>query len=86
MESTMSAIEMTGTIDEERRLVLDGPVPVAGPLRVRVLVLYPLSQEDDEQAWLRAASCTSAFEFLQEPEEDIYTRADGQPFVERART
>jgi hypothetical protein len=76
----MSAIEMTGTIDEEHRLVLDGPVPIVGPLRVRVLVLYPLSEEEGEQEWLRAASRNPAFDYLKEPEEDIYTLADGEPF------
>ena len=49
-----------------------------------VLVLIP-EQEDkevadiDEIEWLRAAAANPAFEFLKEPEEDIYTLADGRP-------
>ncbi len=39
MESTMTAIEMTGTIDEHRQLRLDSALPIPGPMRVRVLVL-----------------------------------------------
>jgi predicted DNA-binding antitoxin AbrB/MazE fold protein len=34
----------------------------------------------DEMDWLRSASNNPAFDFLKEPEEDIYTLADGRPF------
>jgi len=80
MEGTMTAIEMTGTIDEHRQLRLDGTLPVPGPMRVRVLVLYPLSEEWDEMEWLQAAARNPAFAFLSAPEEDLYTLADGEPF------
>ena len=80
MESTMTAIEMTGTIDEHRQLRLDGTLPVPGPVRVRVLVLYPLSEEWEEMEWLQAAARNPAFAFLSDREEDLYTLADGEPF------
>ena len=80
----MAAIEMTGTIDEHRRLQLDGPLPVPGPLRVRVLVLYPLSGEWDEAEWLQAAARNPAFASLSDPREDLYTLADGEPFRDQA--
>ncbi len=80
MEGTMTAIEMTGTIDEHRQLQLDGTLPISGPVRVRILVLYPLSEEWDEMEWLQAAARSPAFAFLSDPEEDIYTLADGEPF------
>ena len=35
----MTAIEMTGTVDENHQLKLDGLLPIAGPKRVRVIVL-----------------------------------------------
>ena len=38
--------------------------------------------EMGEQAWLRAASRNPAFEFLNDPEEDLYTAEDGAPFEE----
>lgn len=38
------------------------------------------ASEDEESEWLRAAVINSAFDFLKEPEEDIYTLADGKPF------
>ena len=37
----MTAIEMTGTVDENHQLKLDGELPIAGPKRVRVIVLSP---------------------------------------------
>jgi len=80
MEGTMTAIEMTGTIDEHRQLRLDGILPVPGPVRVRVLVLYPQSEEWDEIEWLQAAARNPAFAFLSDTEEDLYTLADGKPF------
>lgn len=49
-------------------------------MQVRVLVLYPLSEEWGEQEWLQAAARNPAFAFLSDPKEDIYTLADGEPF------
>ena len=71
----MKAIEITGTIDAQCRLHLDGPLPRGGPRRVRVIIL--MDEEDDmsEQEWLRAATVNPAFDFLQDPAEDIYTLA-----------
>jgi len=87
MESTMTAIEMTGTIDKHRQLRLDDSLPVPGPMRVRVIVLYPSSGEEDvadvdsdEAEWLQAAARNPAFAVLKEPEEDIYSPTDGKPF------
>jgi hypothetical protein len=50
------AIETTGTVDEDHRLKLDEDLPVSGPMRVRVIVLYPLADGIDEDEWLRAAA------------------------------
>ena len=80
MAGTMTAMEMTGTVDEHHQLRFDGTLPILGPTRVRILVLYPLSDEWDETEWLQAATRNSAFAFLSDPEEDIYTLADGEPF------
>jgi hypothetical protein len=80
MEITMKAIETTGTVDEQRRLLLDEPLPIAGPSRVRVIILVTEETDIDEKEWLRAASTNPAFDFLKEPEEDVYTLSDGKPF------
>jgi len=38
------------------------------------------SEEIDEDEWLHAAANNPVFDFLKDPEEDIYTLADGKPF------
>ena len=80
MEGTMKAIEVTGTVDRERRLLLDAPLPIIGPSRVRVIILVPEETEVTEQEWLYGASRNPSFDFLKEPEEDIYSLLDGKPF------
>ena len=83
MKVATKAVETTGTIDAHRQLVLDEPLPVVGPTRVRVIILLPEEADIDEMEWLRAASVSPAFDFLKEPEEDIYTLADGRPFYDQ---
>ncbi|GFP34342.1 hypothetical protein HKBW3S43_00135 [Candidatus Hakubella thermalkaliphila] len=84
MEAPMTAIEMTGVVDEQHRLKLDQLLPIPGPTRVRVIILLPSEPEDwNESEWLRAAASNPAFDFLKEPEEDIYTLADGKPFYDQ---
>jgi hypothetical protein len=79
----LKAIEVGGTIDEQRRLQLDEPLPIVGPSRVRVIILIPDETDIDEKEWLQAAASNPAFDFLKEPEEDIYTLADGKPFYDQ---
>ena len=74
------AIETTGIIDAQRQLVLDEPLPVEGPARVRVIILLAEEVDIDEKDWLRAAADNPSFRFLREPEEDLYTVDDGNPF------
>jgi hypothetical protein len=80
MEVTTRAIETMGIIDAQRRLVLDELLPVVGPTKVRVIILLSEETDIDEMEWLRAAAANPAFDFLKEPEEDIYTLAAGRPF------
>jgi hypothetical protein len=80
MHSGFRAIEVEGSIDEHRNLQLDSPVDVPCPSRVRVLILIPEEDEPSESEWLRSASSNPAFAFLHDPEEDLYTLADGVPF------
>jgi hypothetical protein len=83
MDAPLSAIETTGTVDEQHRLLLDDALPVAGPTRVRVIVLYPPG-DADEAEWLRAAASNPAFADLADPQEDIYSLSDGKPFDDQA--
>ncbi len=80
MGDALRALEIGGTVDEHRKLHLDAPLPITGPSRVRVIILFPDEADIDEQEWLRAAMANPAFDFLKEPGEDIYTLADGKPF------
>jgi len=49
--------------------------------KVRVLILYDDKNEsDDEKLWLAAVSKNPAFDFLNDPAEDIYTLKNGEPF------
>lgn len=83
MDAPLTAIEMTGTIDERNQLHLDEELPVSYPQRVRV-VLYPLTDDWDESEWLQAATRNPVFADLAAPEEDIYSLADGKPFDDEA--
>jgi hypothetical protein len=80
METAMMAIEVTGAIDEQQQLQLDTLLPIRGPKRVRVIVLYPTGDELSEPEWLQAAATSLAFHSLHDPVEDIYSVTDGRPF------
>jgi hypothetical protein len=84
METPLTAIELTGTVDEHHQLHLDDVLPISGPKRVRVIVLYPLNGAWDETEWLQAAASNPVFAELFKPEEDIYSLADGKPFHDEA--
>jgi hypothetical protein len=75
----MKAFEVSGYVDEQRQLHLDAPLTVSTPGRVRVIVLAPDDPDIAEVEWVRAAASNSAFAFLRDPEEDIYTADDGKP-------
>ncbi len=83
MESGMKAIETTGRINTGGNLLLDEQVPILSSVKVRVIILVPEYADIDETEWLHAASTNPAFDFLKEPEEDIYTLADGKPFRDK---
>ena len=80
MDILEKVIETTATINAQRQLVLDEPLPFSGPARVRVIVFIPEEADIDEKEWVQAGSRNPAFDFLKRPEEDIYTLSDGRPF------
>ena len=84
MDTPLTAIELTGTIDEHHQLLLDDVLHVSGPKRVRVILLYTPSDAWDEQEWLQAAAGNPAFADLAASEEDIYSPSDGKPFHDQA--
>jgi len=76
----MNAIETTGIVDAQHQLRLDEPLPIAGPSRVRVIILVPEAGDVAENEWTKAVATNPAFDFLNDAGEDIYTRSDGKPF------
>lgn len=76
----MKAIETTGLVDEQGHLILPERVHLSVSGKVKVIVLAPDPESPDETEWLKAASKNEAFDFLKDPEEDIYTSTDGKPF------
>ena len=52
MKTIETAIETMATINTEHQLVLDEPLPVSGPARVRVIVLLPEQADIEEREWL----------------------------------
>jgi hypothetical protein len=80
MNIQTKAIETTGIINEKNELVIDEPLPLLGPTRVRVLILVPNHQDPKEDEWLSTAAKNPVFDFLKEPAEDIYKASDGSPF------
>jgi len=75
----LTAIETTGTIEQNGRIVIDEIFSVNAPTSVRVIVLFPESEDLNESEWLQAASKNEAFNFLNDPDEDIYSLSDGKP-------
>ncbi len=80
MEIASKAIETNGTVDVHRHLILDHSLPIKGPKRVRVIILFPEDDDIDELEWIQSASRNPSFAFLEDPEEDIYSINDGKPF------
>ena len=75
----LTAIETTGTIGQNGKIVIDETFSVSETTSVRVIVLFPESEDLDENAWMQTASKNEAFDFLNDPDEDIYSATDGKP-------
>lgn len=80
---TIRAIETTATFKGKNQLVLDTPVAHGSKGKVRLIILFPDDDDIEEREWLYAASSNPAFDFLNDPEEDIYTDTDGKPFNDK---
>ena len=75
----LTAIETTGTIEQSGRITIDETFSVSAPTSVRVIVLFPETEDFSESEWRQAATTNEAFNFLNDPEEDIYSLTDGKP-------
>jgi hypothetical protein len=73
----MHAIEIETTANDQGKI----EVQLSGKYinkKVRVIILSEDELEEDE--WLHAIATNSAFNFLNEPSEDLYSLTDGKPF------
>jgi hypothetical protein len=75
----LTAIETTGTIESNGKIVIEETFSVNAPISVKIIVLFPESEDVPETEWMQAASKNEAFAFLGDSEEDIYSLTDGKP-------
>jgi len=77
---TMKAIEISSKTDSSGLLKIDYNLNKSNS-RVRVLILLDDDKrdEDDEVLWMQSISANPAFDFLNDPAEDIYSITDGEP-------
>lgn len=77
----MRAIEINTMTDRLGHLKLDYPINKREKkVRVIFLVDETTDYDDEETQWLNAISTNPAFDFLNEPSENIYTLKDGESF------
>ena len=76
----MNGVKVVGTVDQNRQLSAEVPASIPpGPVTVFVV---PVSQEDEAgEAWTAGVALEWAAE-LNDPAQDIYTLADGEPVDE----
>jgi hypothetical protein len=46
------------------------------------MFLLPEESDLNETEWLQASAANPAFDFLKDPEEDVYTLSDGESFYD----
>jgi len=80
----MRAIEINAKTDIQGHLKLNYPLNKSEQnVRVIILVDDNSTVDEEEQLWLNAVSLNPAFDFLKEPEENIYSMNDGEPFNDK---
>ena len=76
----LQALERNGRIDKEGKLHLDVPLTVTDKA-VKVIVLIADEEEITDNDWQQATIGNEAFNFLNDPAEDIYSLSDGYTFT-----
>jgi uncharacterized protein (DUF433 family) len=78
LEQVESGMAYEAIIEEWRGTLTSDAIAEA----VRINHLPPEDSAISETEWLHAAAANPAFDFLKDPEEDIYTLSDGRPFYD----
>lgn len=78
----MRAYELSADVAANGQLVWPALQLDAAPenTQVRVIVLVEDNADIQNKDWLASAAKNPAFDFLHDPEEDVYTLNDGVPF------
>ena len=80
----MRAIEINTITDKLGHLKIDYPINKSEKkVRVIILVDDTVDYDDEETLWLSGISSNPAFDFLNEPSENIYTLKDGECFNDK---
>lgn len=76
----MKALEVKTKTDNNGHLKVDIPLNVKNH-NVRLLILMNENEDivDDEKLWLYSVKNNPSFDFLNDPEEDVYSINDGKP-------
>jgi len=80
MQVISKAVEVKGKIGKNHKLLLNEPLSAIPPGKVRIILILENETDINEEEWLLSASNNSAFEFLKDLNEDIYSNSDGKPF------
>jgi hypothetical protein len=77
----MKAIEINSKTDKAGHLKIDYKLDKANSnVRVLILVNDDAYEQEEEKLWMSSISKNPAFDFLNDPAEDIYSLKNGEPF------
>lgn len=75
----MKAVELRTRTKEDGSISIEH-TGLSGGVLVRILILSEEEEGEEEKLYLKTISRNPAFDFLNEPEEDVYSPKDGKPF------
>jgi len=77
----MKAIEINTKTDKYGHLKLNYPVnKPESNVRIIILIDEKTDEVEEEKLWLKTIGSNPAFDFLNEPGENIYSITNGEPF------
>ena len=80
----MKALELKAKTDKKWNLNVNIPLNTRNK-NVRVLILIDEGELEDEKIWLYSNSKNPSFDFLNDPEEDVYSLNDGKSISENEK-
>jgi hypothetical protein len=75
----MKAVELRTRTKEDGSISIEH-TGLSGGVLVRILILSEEEEGEEEKLYLKTISRNPAFDFLNEPEEDVYSPKDGKPY------